>query len=214
MQEFIKELEKDGIISNENWLSISYQHNKKTRYRHLLFGHSAVMNIIDNLQEVTIFKDGIPIKEKIVPHDNQFFQSKFQEFLHYLGKEPRMFFTEVYGDNTPKYLEMLVYNYYDSKGEIFDNLEDERNWNSLFDKIKLEFSKYKTFRGYLIYMDRYFEKHPEMEREIPKPKVQLSFSECDYEDYGNETEEFLTEEEYNNATPEGDDWYNGPKRLR
>ena len=154
-------------------------------------------DMIDFVQElrrdgITIFKNCVPIKEKILPHDNTFFQSKFEEFKYYLGGEPRMFFAEIYRDNSPGYLETLVYNYYDGKNKEFDSLEDERDWKDLLDKIKLEFSRYKVFRGYLVYMDKYFKNHPELERVNLNPQISTTtnINTDDILEYDNE--EFLT----------------------
>lgn len=212
--DFLNMLDCDGIVSNKNYISIQYKHNKENRYLHPLFGYPNMINIINQLKEVTTYVDGHPVKYKIVPHDNPFFKRKLEEFYYYLGDEPRLFFSEVYGDKTPKTLERYVYLYFNDIGKDFYTLDDEYEWRDLKTKIELEFSRYKTFRGYLIYMDRYFKKHPELTRksfDTNKKADAVELNKLPFDPY--EKEEFLTEEEYESVMPNGDEWYHAPKRF-
>lgn len=210
-EEFIKSLEYEGWISGKNWISIQYTKQKENRYLHPLFGYPNMKEIIKNLKQVTDTKDGHPITYKIIPHDHPFFQEKLKELYYYLGNEPGEFFSEVFDKNPPKYLEKLVYNYYDMKKKEFDTLEDEYEFKDLSSKIELEFSRYKIFRGYLIYMDRYFKKHPEAVRVNFHEKIEdipIKKEEETTYDY----EEFLTDEELETVVPQGDEWLYGPKK--
>ena len=212
--EFLNTLDKDVFISNKDYVSIQYTHNKENKYLHPLFGCPSMINIINQLKEINTYVDGHPVKYKIVPYDNPFFQRKLAEFYYYLGSEPRLFFSEVYGDKTPKELERLVYLYYDGKGKEFYTLEDEYEWKELKNKIELEFSRYKIFRGYLIYMDRYLKKHPELIRKSFEKTNKTAVTEINdlpFDPY--EKEEFLTEKEYEQVIPNGDEWYHAPKRF-
>lgn len=48
--QLISLLEKDGLISGKNNLSISYNHNGKKNFLNPLFGYPEMMGIIDNLE--------------------------------------------------------------------------------------------------------------------------------------------------------------------
>lgn len=206
--QLISLLEKDGLISGKNNLSISYNHNGKKNYLNPLFGYPEMMGIIDNLEEVVSFDNGHQTKYKIVSHKSPLFKQKLEEFYSLLGDEPARFFEEIYKDKAPKYLEKFVYNYYDNKNRPVDTLEDEYELRDLKRKIELEFSRYKTFRGYLIFMDKYMKKHPELSIDEKTPNTKMEVEDTtDYDD-----EEFLTKEEIEEMA-KGDDLYHGPKRL-
>lgn len=202
--EFIRDLEYEGLISGKNWISIQYTRQKENCYVQPLYGYSNMKEIIKSLKQVTDTKDGHPVTYKIVPHNNPFFQEKLTEFYNYLGEEPNKFFSEVFNNHAPKTLEKLVHNYYYIKGKELDSLEDEYELINLSTKIVQEFSNYKVFRTYLIYMDRYFQKHPEsvVVHSYEKEEKELTY---DYE-------EFLTDEELETVVDPGDTWLYGPKR--
>lgn len=204
-------LEKDGMVSGKNHLSITYTYNKERHHIPPLFNHPEMLTVIPNLKEVTEFKNNQPITYKIIPHDSYVFQEKLKEFYQLLGDEPALFFSEIYQDKAPKYLENLVYNYYNNKSKNSESLEDVYELQDLKEKIELEFSRYKIFREYLIYIDKYLKDHPNF---IQKP-IEENYSnnakantyiydECD--------EEFLTSEEIEEMA-KGDDLYHGPRRF-
>lgn len=210
-EDFVRSLECDGWISGKNWISIQYTKQKENCYVNPLYGYPNMVEIIRNLKQVTDTKDGHPITYKIIPHDNPFFQEKLEELYYYLGNEPGEFFLEVFNNNPPKNLESLVYNYYELKEKEFDTLEDEYEVKNLSSKIVQEFSKYKTFRTYLICMDKYFKKHPNAVRVNFHKKIEDIPMEKE-EETTYDYEEFLTDEELETVVPQGDAWIYGPKR--
>lgn len=205
-------LDIDGVVSGKNHLSIRYKHKNQYKYIHPIFDIPELLEILSSLQEKHDFQDGHPVTYKVVNRNNPFFQEKLKEFYQFIDVDSDYFFSEIYGDNKPKRLVYLVNSYLNEKNSSFDSLEDEYAWRNLKEKIELEFSRYKTFRGYLIYVDRYKNKMPnqlETETVLKKENYSLPVS----EEFYDEKEEFLSEEEIMGAVPEGTSWHHAPRKI-
>lgn len=205
----IELLDRDGIISGKNHLSIKY--NRKGQYHYLspLFNHIEMLDIIENLCQRTIYQNGHPETHKVVPISNPFFQEKKREFYNYIKENPEYFFSEVYKDKPPRELERLVYNYHEARRTEPTTLEDVYLFDDLARQIQQEFSKYSVFRDYLIKTDKYFGKDNSIEsNEISSNSTSDDFnSEVD-----DEHEEFLTAKEMKLAlNDELSTWKYGPK---
>lgn len=209
----IKLLDNDGMISGKNYLSIKYKKNGKDCYLHPVFGIPELIDVIDDLQVVQTVRNGRPINYKIVNHKNPFYQEKLREFYDFIDNNPDYFFAEVYGNNFPKRLAHLVKIYTDSKGESFDTLDDEYEFRDKKREMELEFSRYKTFRGYLVYLDKYMKKNNLIDESEINTSIVRNYNEntivtaeVDFDD-----DEFLSQEEISSAVDDGDDWYRGPR---
>ena len=205
-------LDNDGIISGKNHLSIRYKSKNQCKYLHPIFNMPELMDIIDNLQERQVYQNGHPMTYKCVNHSSVFFQEKIKEFYQFLDGNPDYFFNEVYGKNKPKRLTYLVNLYFNGKSNNFYSLEDEYAWRDLGQKIELEFSRYKTFRGYLLYVERYKNKFSSQQESEVICKTE-NYDLPVLEEFDFEKEEFLSEEEIMGAVPEGTKWHHAPRKI-
>lgn len=202
--------------SGKNHVSIKYKYNQEDHYLPPLFDCPEMQLVIRDIKEQQVYEKGHTYNYKIISHDNPVFKRTYDQFIMLLGVEPQFFFAEVFNTGPTRNLENYVYNYYQGKNQVFDNLDDERAWRALEEKIKLEFSNYKVFRSYVLCINKYKQDHPgflERDEEMidTKPTSTTIIDDSYLTSY--DSEEFLTEEEYEQATPEGDDWYNAPRRY-
>lgn len=200
-------LTNDGQISGKNHLSIQYSKNKENHYLMPLFDTPQMLEIIPLLKEIKMPIDGHIRNTIIVPHDHPFFQEKLAQLYKFIKESPEYFFDTIYKQNVPKHLKRLALLYHENKDQVFDTLEDAYNYEGIKRNLELEFSRYKTFRGYLIYTAKYLTKNQVNITEYIPPKD--TFQEL--EEY--DCEEFLTDEEIANTVAEGDEVYGMQKRL-
>jgi len=208
-------LDNDGIISGKNHLSIRYKSKDKNNYLHPIFNIPDLVDAIDDLQVIQTIRDGRPITYKIVSHKNPFYQEKLKEFYSYIDTNPDYFFSEVYGNNIPKRLFHLVKLYTDSKMQVFDTLDDEYEYKDKMKEMELEFSRYKTFRGYLVYTNRLIQNNELLNNHILDTSITTNYTQNNISepeiDFDDKEEEFLSQEEIDSAVNDGDDWYHGPR---
>lgn len=198
-------LTNDGEISGKNHLSIQYLKNKRVYYLNPLFDQPQMLDIIPQLKEE---KNQMAYQKILtIPRNHPFFQEKLAEFYAYINTSPEYFFETIYQKYIPKNLEHLVMLYHENKGKTFDALEDEYNYHTIKRNLELEFSRYQTFRQYLIVTNQILKTRP---LTILKTNS-LELDTLEAEDY--DYEEFLTEEEIMRSVAEGDDVYVMQKRL-
>ncbi|MBE6147169.1 MAG: hypothetical protein E7168_02415 [Firmicutes bacterium] len=203
---FLNLLDKDGTISGKNHLAIRFIKNKEYHYIQPLFNYPEMQDIIPRLQEKNVYLDGQRHYFLGVPVEHPLYKEKLREFYSWVKDSPELFFSIIYGNNYPKKLDRLVSLYLEGRTSSFSKLEDERAYLDNKSLLELEFSRYKTFRGYLIRTNQYKMEHPDKFPALEDTSISYSEKE-EVVEYDSSDDEFLEPEEIQNAVGEGEVWY-------
>ena len=155
MHYFLNLLDRDGIISGKNHLSIRFVKDKEYHYIQPLFGYPELQQIIPYLRQKEAYSDGKKHYFLAIPNEHPLYKEKLRELYEWINISPELFFDNIYGKNYPKKLNRFVSLYLEDKDTTFTHAEDERAFLDNKSLLELEFSRYKTFRGYLIRTTQY-----------------------------------------------------------
>lgn len=141
--ELLSDLKKRGLITNQDTLSIRYvksDHSKAIYYR-AIYDNPKFQTCFNALTKRTYYDNGVTVANAL-RYDNEYFKEEWAKLKQLIEQKRIDEITRLYPKENR--LVELINNYFKSP---YDNdLEKERD----LEKIKEEFSRYKTFRGWIV----------------------------------------------------------------
>lgn len=210
-EEILDRLKEDGKITTQNHLVITRVVKDKTYRKTAMFSNPEMVQVIDSLKVKTGYENGRPINYKALDRNSEFFKKAFEEFKKLLALNPD-FFIIMNLENTE--LERKTENYYSEKNKEHYHEEEARHVKELEEEMTDEFSRYKTFRKYIINMQKY-KRYLKLEEDkiVYSSSNENPFETYDESEIDDDKEEFITNDEIEKYSPDGTFPIYGPKPM-
>lgn len=179
--ELLNELKEKKLIANQDTLSIRYikDNNSKAIYYRVIYDNQKFQTCFKSLTKRNYYDNGRLKISDALRYDNEYFKEEWAKLKQLIIEKKEEEIKLLY----PKENKLMnfIHNYLKS---FYDNdLEKEKD----LEKIKEEFSRYKTFRGWVVATSKHISKttvyptKPKVQEMKRKEPISIEAAEIEYE---------------------------------